>query len=1032
MHKSGEVRIGLVLYGGVSLAVYINGVAQEFFRAVRSDGIYRLLKALLGADIVVDVISGTSAGGLNGIYLAYALCQEPHPKNFLRFSELWRNHGDIDKLLRSPDDKSPQSLLDGEGYYQQKLEAAFTDLGAWQSSSEQPSELNELDLFITGTDFHGFVYTRFDGTGRPITVKDHRTLFQLKFRRGRYNDFAPSGAPDNVSAEELHGQLAKLARITSCFPVAFPPVRVAKEDRLISKWGQLSRKPLMPGETEQTPRYFLDGGVLDNKPFSSTTEAIFHRTATRPVTRKLFYVEPAPEFFDPDLVSTSPSVVQAGVGALTAIPGYESIAGDLEAIRERNTRIQQFRNLADSLVREPDASSGFQPTPVQTDLYRRSRLDLLLDRVLVGLLRQSGHEVLLGSEQQRLASRLFADFFRTFDAPAQDKVLHDFDVDLRMRRLFYVTYALDGVSSPGPDDVQAVDTCNRWIKCAEVIRFALESTVDQLPLRWYEESPQGPRLRAPADIWRETGLALGYVLAADAEVTKLLQQGPPDQAAVTRLRDTLLGRIRELTGQATAPVTSAPTLLQYLDQRFEQAGFLEGSAAARQAWEGFPWVDLHQYPLQAAAGLFELDFIDTVRISPKDAQLGFSRRPAGEKLSGDQLANFGGFFKRSWRSNDVLWGRLDGLARIFETLLSKDAVEAATSDPAGAAERLRAIVSMNLPPDLAAWLADLADPGRPGHQAALEALDPSRRGEEGGHLDQFVRYAQSDLVERGLQAVIEDNIQEQIEWNRCQTGDPGRTSFHIDGLRFTRPNSGFISLAAQQMALEALRTGQVPDVAAFFADRNKYSVGRETVADDVPKPVLVELATRTMLVMRNCLAPVGGAGSLWLRKSPLFKYGFDWPVRSAHGFAQLTRYAPTTARVATWVAAIYSVAALVVGLKWWQVFVWPPGQGLQVSALVTLIVVPVVLLGALPEILDWQYPRSKGIARSYGPWALLALVLGLAASGVVWLADVRAGLEQFLASKSGPISNALLAGCAVVAGALLVRAFRWALSLFRR
>src|SRR4029077_1876657 len=30
-----EVRLGVVMYGGVSLAVYINGVAHEFFRAVR-------------------------------------------------------------------------------------------------------------------------------------------------------------------------------------------------------------------------------------------------------------------------------------------------------------------------------------------------------------------------------------------------------------------------------------------------------------------------------------------------------------------------------------------------------------------------------------------------------------------------------------------------------------------------------------------------------------------------------------------------------------------------------------------------------------------------------------------------------------------------------------------------------------------------------------------------------------------------------------------------------------------------------------
>jgi hypothetical protein len=60
--KSREVRLGLVMYGGVSLAIYINGVAQELFRAVHGRGIYRLIKALTDSDIVVDVLSGTSAG----------------------------------------------------------------------------------------------------------------------------------------------------------------------------------------------------------------------------------------------------------------------------------------------------------------------------------------------------------------------------------------------------------------------------------------------------------------------------------------------------------------------------------------------------------------------------------------------------------------------------------------------------------------------------------------------------------------------------------------------------------------------------------------------------------------------------------------------------------------------------------------------------------------------------------------------------------------------------------------------------------
>jgi hypothetical protein len=58
-----EFRLGLVVYGGVSLAVYMNGVCREFYNAVRGRGVYKLIKALTDSDIVVDIISGTSAGG---------------------------------------------------------------------------------------------------------------------------------------------------------------------------------------------------------------------------------------------------------------------------------------------------------------------------------------------------------------------------------------------------------------------------------------------------------------------------------------------------------------------------------------------------------------------------------------------------------------------------------------------------------------------------------------------------------------------------------------------------------------------------------------------------------------------------------------------------------------------------------------------------------------------------------------------------------------------------------------------------------
>ena len=290
-----EVRLGVVMYGGVSLAVYINGVAHEFFRAVRGRGVYRLIKALTDSDIIVDVISGTSAGGINGIMLSYALCNE---RDFSSAATLWRTHGDISKLLRSPKEAATAtSILDSEGYYQPNLEKVFASMERYvPESDEDNSTLSELDLFVTGTDVDGNIYTLFDDAGHPIDVKDHRSVFLLSHRKGRKEPFN-TDAEKAVSGERSPTiqALAKLCRITSCFPGAFAPVCVkcpesAKHsgndelaDDKLQKWGNLGKAAT-----------FLDGGVLNNKPFSHTLKAIFSRAADREVKRKLFYVEPIP------------------------------------------------------------------------------------------------------------------------------------------------------------------------------------------------------------------------------------------------------------------------------------------------------------------------------------------------------------------------------------------------------------------------------------------------------------------------------------------------------------------------------------------------------------------------------------------------------------------------------------------------------------------------------------------------------------------------------------------------------------------
>src|SRR4051794_20601547 len=127
--RSREVRLGVVMFGGVSLAVYINGVSQELYRAVRGRGVYRLLKAFTDSEIVVDILSGASAGGINSVLLSAALCNDT---DFGTTAKLWRESADIEALLSMPsarvrdaaESEPPKdSVLDG-AFHHRQLRAA--------------------------------------------------------------------------------------------------------------------------------------------------------------------------------------------------------------------------------------------------------------------------------------------------------------------------------------------------------------------------------------------------------------------------------------------------------------------------------------------------------------------------------------------------------------------------------------------------------------------------------------------------------------------------------------------------------------------------------------------------------------------------------------------------------------------------------------------------------------------------------------------------------------------------------------------
>jgi hypothetical protein len=101
----------------------------------------QLLRKDSGANIrtrfVVDVLSGTSAGGLNSIFLAKALVNNRSMDGLKR---LWMEEGDINRLLNDkksgwlPPGSDPTSLLNSQRMYDKLLTALHVIRQARQST----------------------------------------------------------------------------------------------------------------------------------------------------------------------------------------------------------------------------------------------------------------------------------------------------------------------------------------------------------------------------------------------------------------------------------------------------------------------------------------------------------------------------------------------------------------------------------------------------------------------------------------------------------------------------------------------------------------------------------------------------------------------------------------------------------------------------------------------------------------------------------------------------------------------------------
>jgi len=332
-----EVRFALVLYGGASLAIYIHGVTQEFFHLVRStavdaDGklivsdtelngterVYRKLASspdgTVSTRFLVDIASGTSAGGINAIFLGKAFA---NGQTLDQVSRLWLDQADVQDLWNR--DRVPRSLLSSQTMYTRLLDA----LAGMERDSAIPLQ-PEMDVYITATDIQGLELP-LELADKTVFEKRHKNVFHLRFGDGA-NHFAPERNPF----------LAFAARATSAFPFAFEPASIQESEAA----------QFFPDYADgYARRAFGDGGYLNNKPFTHAIQALSQRSSDLPVARKLMYVEPSPDSLDSNQPAAAPNFVRNTLDALITLPRDETIREDLQRVIEWNRLIERVQKI---------------------------------------------------------------------------------------------------------------------------------------------------------------------------------------------------------------------------------------------------------------------------------------------------------------------------------------------------------------------------------------------------------------------------------------------------------------------------------------------------------------------------------------------------------------------------------------------------------------------------------------------------------------------------------------------------------------
>jgi patatin-related protein len=762
--REKELRIALVCFGGVSLAVYMHGISKEILKLVRAssalhsikdrdarlrmsfaqavpprageydtEAIYfdvlREIGRELDLRVIVDIIAGASAGGINGATLARALS---HDLPIQPLRDLWLENADVNVLLAAdaragawsklalkplfwgaaatgllPSIKNAEvrrnlSLFVRSRWFKPPLDGlrmsalmldALTIMGAPSrpGASLLPSG-HKLDLFVTLTDFHGHQHLIAIHDPPVILEREHRHV--LRFQHGRshsgtvLNDFDLENAP----------ALAFAARATSSFPGIFTPARISEMDQLLAQrgisWPRRQRfiesgfaRHVQAG-IDPVGACFIDGAVLNNRPFREAIAALREREAYRQVDRRLVYIDPHPGRAPAKALHAPPNLFSVIKGSLSDLPRNQPVADELDWVIGFNDRVRRLRDVIDDarprvtrLVTEVMATPlDWAVAAEQIKIWREqvnarvaveagftypSYVRLKLTTVLPFVARLIAG--LCDAEPRSRTAKLVAGAINAWAARTgliahganetatagvdtrAGQFLQAFDFGYRKRRLNFM-----------------IEGQNRLYQLIDEQRFTNVDPqgIGRLKQDFHACIEALNRRRAPERFDADCRALARTIFTVPGDGPDL-RALPAISAQIAELRS---GDISDLMTRLASAIQLGTSTLDS-DLIIAALDPAEWHSGARREilvnYLGFPYWDVLTLPITATGQAGEFHEILVDRISSKDAHA-IAEFEALTDVKGAGLSSFAAFLSRGYRENDYLLGRIHAIDRLID------------------------------------------------------------------------------------------------------------------------------------------------------------------------------------------------------------------------------------------------------------------------------------------------------------------------------------------------------------------------------